>query len=73
MTAVSAGGKASAAVGTGTANGERTEAGAAGTGAEPGAGIVATESGVGGLLRGLLGPRCPVWPHLCLSGQAAAG
>lgn len=62
---------------TATASGEETGiggtgAGARGTGAELGA-VGGLETGVGGLLQGLLNPRCPVWPHLGLSGQAAAG
>lgn len=62
----------------GTATGEGTEAVTEGTGAdvqETGAGLGAAgwESGAGGLLQGLLNPHCPVWPHLGLSGQAAAG
>lgn len=52
---------------------EETEAEAQGTGAELGAGIGGLETGVGGLLQALLNPHCPVWPHLCLSGQASVG
>lgn len=54
--------------GTGAGTGE-TGAEARGTGVELGG----LESGVVGLLQGLLNPHCPVWPHLGLSGQAAAG
>lgn len=58
---------------TGTANEEGTEAEAEETEAELGAGTGGLETGVGGLLQELLNPRCPVWPHLCLSGQVSAG
>ena len=63
---------------TGTATGEGTGAGTGGTGAEAretGAElrIEGPEIGAGGLLQGLLNPHCPVWAHLGLSGQAAAG
>lgn len=63
---------------TGTATGEGTGAETGGTGAEAqetGAElrVGGPETGVGGLLQGLLNLHCPVWPHLGLSGQAAAG
>lgn len=59
--------KASEAGGTGPATGEGTGAATEGTVAEPwGMGAGGPETGAGGLLQGLLNPRCPVWSQLGL-------
>lgn len=60
--------------GTGAVKTGGTGAEGRGTGVELGAEVAGLETGVGGLLQGLLlNPHFPVWPRLGLSGQAAAG